>query len=334
VVEGFDAAEVERRPAAEGVLKGAQDGGLIPRAHQAEAPVSHAILSTSPDSDDNVTVVRQGGEAPAGGLRRSAQDAGLRLARGVYRWLPRDQRAYLNLHAYLWTYGDTPRIVGPPEAGRVAVLAPHPDDEALGCGGLICLLAERGAAVTPVILTDGALGGNGPALAGVRRGESERSAACLGARPPVFLDLPDGELQAGAREAGLLADCLRDLRPELLLLPFFTDQHPDHFQANALFLAATRRLPVGRPDIWAYETWTPLPANRLVDITAVAERKWEAIRCHESQAQRLDFLSAARGLNAFRWLPMGRGAGYAEAFFAASLSAYEDLFRRLAGRGG
>jgi LmbE family N-acetylglucosaminyl deacetylase len=278
--------------------------------------------------------VRQGGEAPAGGLRRPALDAGLRLARGVYRRLPRDQRAYLNLHAYLWTHGDTPRIVGPPEAGRVAVLAPHPDDEALGCGGLISLLGQDGREVTPVILTDGALGGSGADLPGLRRREAERSAACLGARPPVFLNLPDGELHAGAREAGLLADCLRDLRPELLLLPFFTDQHPDHFQANALFLAAARRLSVARPEVWAYETWTPLPANRLVDITAVAERKWAAIRCHESQAQRLDFLGAARGLNAFRWLPMGRGAGYAEAFFAASLSAYEALFRRLAGRAG
>lgn len=207
--------------------------------------------------------------------------------------------------------GRGPLVVAP-LAGRALVLAPHPDDETIGCGGTVAKLAERGAEVHVLVATSGgasvAQGGGRATTEADRRSETEAACRQLGARPPTFLDLPDAalgdhldELTAGVDRA------VRDLRPDVVFAPWPGDDHPDH-QAVATALAAADVPPA--TEVWCYEVWSALPANRLVDVTETWSRRSAALACHRSAGD----LSAHEGLSRWRSLFGLDGQGHAEAF--------------------
>jgi LmbE family N-acetylglucosaminyl deacetylase len=217
------------------------------------------------------------------------------------------------------------------------VLSPHPDDDVIGCGGTLYKHVRAGDSVTVITLTDGARGMNHAAppsreTAITRRAEAENAAALLGIRDIVFLDLPDGKLSVEEETVGRLIEELDRVNPRCMFLPFLLDAHRDHRAANRLYAAAVRRY--RRPmEVYAYEVWTPLPANRLVDISEVAAIKEQAIRMHASQAGRTDYAAAALGLNRFRSLSVSGGKGYCEAFFSQEAGQYADLVERTLGLG-
>jgi LmbE family N-acetylglucosaminyl deacetylase len=251
-------------------------------------------------------------------------------------------KASARFYLDLLKYGERPKPLSePPAAKQVLVLAPHPDDETIGCGGVIRRYADGGTPVTVVFISDGSAGfeakglskeerqARALALVETRKQEAQRAAAVLGIGDCVFLGIEDGNVSASPENVALLSEALQRLRPDIVFLPFVMDQHTDHYQTNLLFLAAATGLDGKRVECWAYEIWTPLYANRLVDITPVADVKWQALRQYESQARHLDYVASVQGLNAFRQRTAYQGAGYAEAFFAASLADYRELCGRL-----
>lgn len=270
-------------------------------------------------------------------------EVGTRFALALYRRVaPRPIRSAMRLQVALLRGAPVPEIVDAPKASRVIVLAPHMDDEVLGCGATAALSARRGARVSAVFLTDGSRGYDKSRLppetrterrarernvAAIRKEESRRAGRCLGFEVPVFLDLPDGALRASERAVAGLADVLRRERPEVVFLPFLTDPHPDHWMTNVLFLAAASRVPLA-PDLrcWGYEIWAPLLTNAVVDVTDVIEQKREAMGAFRSQNVDVDYPRVMLGLNAYRALLTRRGAGYAEAFFVATLDVYRGLY--------
>ena len=195
--------------------------------------------------------------------------------------------------------------------GTTLVVAPHPDDESLGCGGLLALLAESGNRVEVVIMTDGARSHPGsqshPAerLARLREQETLEALATLGLPPTVakFLRYPDCGLPVPGSAA--FADAVIGLRrildqlsPATLVVPWRRDPHGDHEATWALWRAAIGGFsPAPRwleYPVWA---WTqvdgataPQPhegrAWRL-DITPVLARKAQAIAQHRSQLGRI-----------------------------------------------
>jgi LmbE family N-acetylglucosaminyl deacetylase len=197
----------------------------------------------------------------------------------------------------------------------VLVLAPHPDDEVIGPGGTIRRHVLAGAAVQPVILTDGKWGGfNGDGkLVERRKAESRRAAEILGSREPTFLDEPDGSLEDSGRVVDKLLEIFRGVKPRYVYLPALTDEHHDHWATNCILNSLLARVAEGeRPVVRGYEVWTPLPANRVVDITEIAELKREAIGAFESQISTYDYAGAVLGLNHYRALRKLRGKGFAE----------------------
>lgn len=119
--------------------------------------------------------------------------------------------------------------------GRALILAPHPDDEAIGCGVLIARKAAAGTEVTVVIATDGrrgkrALTVGADELARVRRGEAIEAGRALGLEPNAirFLEFEDGSLD-GQRDRLLeaLRELIADLEPDEIYAPQ-VDEHNDH----------------------------------------------------------------------------------------------------------
>jgi LmbE family N-acetylglucosaminyl deacetylase len=211
-------------------------------------------------------------------------------------------------------HGAPPEALGAPPRGRVLCLAPHPDDEVIGCGGTLALHRVQGDEVRVVVAFDGRLGldpGDDPAL---RCREARRAGAVLGLDDYVFLGHPEGhepsteELEAGARE---LAGLVGAWQPQLVYAPWLGEQHLDH---RTLARAARLALEGFEGQVWTYEVWTPLVPRRVVDVSGVWDRKLDSLREHESQLARTDLAARVRGMGALRSVHLPSGSRYGEAF--------------------
>jgi LmbE family N-acetylglucosaminyl deacetylase len=196
---------------------------------------------------------------------------------------------------------DGPAPTGPPGRGtarRVLVVAAHPDDEVLGFGGTLAVLAAARVRLRLVSVTDGEAShprsGTAVArdLAAVRTRELRQALGRLGADVrSVTLGMPDGRVARHDRAltgelTALLDGC------DLCVAPFRRDLHPDHDAVGRAALAAgtARGVPVWEYPVWAWHWAAPgdprLPWHRAARIplppTAVA-RKNEALECFRSQ---------------------------------------------------
>lgn len=205
----------------------------------------------------------------------------------------------------------------------ILVISPHPDDESLGCGGTIKLLTESGVQVDVIYLTTGELGCESPEaadqaskvrLSKVRMEEAREACRLLGVANVDFLDGIDGRVGDQPHIAEKLQARLTLVSYSRVFCPWPQEKHPDHAAAFRWLRKALVEVNVPI-QIWLYEVWTPLRPNTCVPIDTTIESKAEAIRAHRSQLACLDYLSAFRGLAAYRSLSCA-GSRYAEAFIA------------------
>lgn len=217
-------------------------------------------------------------------------------------------------------------MVDKPEGQHILVMAPHPDDEVIGCGGTIRLHRNAGHTVSILYLTNGERGikqMNPIRTAELRRSEAIRSSVHLGVpEENLFrLHLRDGDLinQSGTNHE--LRAILEKTNPDIIYLPSFCESHRDHYAANILL----KNNLVRNVTIAAYEVWTPLIPNRLINISAVIQDKRAALLEHASQLNELDYLDATLGLNRYRAAMFKKDAQYAEAFIYCNSDQYFEL---------
>jgi LmbE family N-acetylglucosaminyl deacetylase len=201
---------------------------------------------------------------------------------------------------------------------NVLVIAPHPDDESIGCGGTVCLHAARGDRVAVAFLTSGELGlKHLPREEAwrVREGEAEEATAVLGVSALEFLRCPDWYMGDAVEEAASrLAPVLEREAPGTIYLPHVDEWHPDHRACLPILIAALRRAGRAAPTLLAYEVWTPLAEyDHVENVDSVMARKLRAVRAYRSQVGQLRYDRAVRGLNLFRG-PTAGGCRYAEVF--------------------
>ena len=207
---------------------------------------------------------------------------------------------------------------------RLLVLAPHPDDEVIGCGGLVAQHLRERREVRVVVATDGAQAGT----AAARQEESRRGLALLGEGAALeFLGFADRAL--GDDVAPRLRDILLAYRPDLILVPSPIEIHPDHLALARAFCELVQRdetlfadLAVAR--VAFYEVGQPVRPNALVDISDVAESKYAAIAEHRSQLGQRDYVAYARGLNAYRAMTLA-GATSAEGYYVVDLPSLRTM---------
>jgi LmbE family N-acetylglucosaminyl deacetylase len=195
------------------------------------------------------------------------------------------------------------------EGRAVLVIAPHADDEVLGCAGLMFRKLQLGAPLHVAYLTDGSA--SHPAhptlapgtLARLRRAEAAEGLARLGAGAdtPIFLDARDGTLaRLGPTEAeGLvsrIAEVLSGIRPDEIFLPCRHDGSSEHDAAFALVQRALGRGGL-RPRMFEYPVWSwwnpvlllrPLRTSRRIwriDFHGDQDRKRHALAAYVSQVQ-------------------------------------------------
>lgn len=204
--------------------------------------------------------------------RRLARSAPFRLA----------QSGYVTVLHRLFQWRSAPyQPVAAAAPGRYLVVAPHPDDETLGCAGVMRVLVSAGAAVTVAVVTDGRHSHRSnritaDELAAQRRRESIEACALLGVNDVRFLDFEERSLVAG--EAALearLASLIEDVAPCEVFLPSRRDGHIDHRVINTvarrvLARSGTERV-VSEYPIWFWDaaSWAQpgtAPWRKVLDV--------------------------------------------------------------------
>jgi LmbE family N-acetylglucosaminyl deacetylase len=212
-------------------------------------------------------------------------------------------------HSFAETVRDLPVLSADIALGECSLLivAPHPDEEALGCGGLLSWASHRNRRIRILFLTDGEASHPGslthpPArLASVRRDEARAAAACLGLHEEqlAFLGLPDGALEtlnAAQTQAALnrISGCALELAPALTLVTAWTDPHGDYQAAYRLVrraLETVRDAQLRTYPVWSWLLEAGQFGGRLkgcrVDVAAHSHIKRQAIQAHASQLGRV-----------------------------------------------
>ena len=192
------------------------------------------------------------------------------------------------------------------QLGRTLVLAPHPDDECLGAGGILALLAERGLPAKVIFLTDGEDSQPESAvrsradLAKQRRAEAVAACNLLGVEDVNFCHFSDGKVpfegEEGFEEAVVeLVRSLQEFEPHTVVTTWRRDRHGDHRAAYQMARELIVRMP-GRPrlvefPVWVWEARSPTEVPRGDEVHAVAvqlgdrvfQKKCRALECHASQ---------------------------------------------------
>lgn len=173
----------------------------------------------------------------------------------------------------------------------VLAVGAHPDDVDLSVGGTVAKLAGLGRSVIILDLTRGEMGSRGSAE--VRAEEAQRAAEILGVAERRTLDLGDGMLENNAENRRPVIEIIRDLRPKLVLGPYWEDLHPDHAAAggilrSVMYPSGFSKYPAGgepyRPNEYLFfMAHTPFEPSLIIDITDSHEKKIEALRCFSSQ---------------------------------------------------
>lgn len=189
-------------------------------------------------------------------------------------------------------------------SGTALILAPHPDDESLGCGGLIARCVAAGRAPLVAVLTDGT--GSHPGsrayppdrLRDLRMGELRQAVALLGLAPDRIVELNERDTAAphdGPAFDAVVGKLSKLVRGEpacgAILAPWRLDPHCDHEAASLLAAAVAGAIGIRHVayPVWG---WTIPPETELIgspgtglrlDIAAVLPAKRRAIQAHRSQ---------------------------------------------------
>lgn len=248
-------------------------------------------------------------------------------------------------HDDLTPPGVTTRV----SARSALVIAPHFDDDVLGCGGLIAQLVADGTEVRVLFLSDGSGGeeeiSDHAAYANRRHDEAVRGLEILGVTDVEFLDLPDGSLSTHIEDAAeAIRRTLLARRPDLMLTLSPLETSSDHRAAFAAVHAVLSPLRGGTElddavenlGILLYEVNHPAYPNLLVDVTNEMELVTRAIQAHASQLELHNYLDTAVAMRNLRTTSLPPSVKAAEGYRRVTVADFVTnspaaLVRRLGG---
>ena len=202
---------------------------------------------------------------------------------------------------------------------KVLVIAPHPDDEILGCGGNMIKHIEAGDEVFVCIATKGCLPLFSPESVEKVRNEAKKCHNLIGVKKTFFLDFPAAMMEKVERYEmnGKVLDVIREVQPDIVFIPHWGDMQKDHqMVAEACMVALRPKYEPKVKAIYSYETMSETAWNApnvqnefipnvFVDITETLEKKKDALKVFETQVSPFP---DARSLESIEALAKYRGA--------------------------
>lgn len=173
----------------------------------------------------------------------------------------------------------------------VLAIAAHRDDVEQTCGGTLLRSAARGLRTAILDLTQGEAGTRGTAAD--REREADEAARLLGVTWRKALDLPDGAIANSYENRLKIVRVLREVRPRVVILPYWQARHPDHAMVASLgyeacFLSGLAKIDTGtaphRPFKIVYASlYADVRPSFVVDITPFIEQRHAALMAYKSQ---------------------------------------------------
>ncbi|HTP12566.1 MAG TPA: bacillithiol biosynthesis deacetylase BshB1, partial [Bacteroidota bacterium] len=178
----------------------------------------------------------------------------------------------------------------------VLAIGAHPDDIELACGGTIAKLVNDGHKVAIADVTQGELGTRGNK--DIRAKEAAAAAKILGVVARRNLRIPDGGIELNRANLKKVITLIRELRPQILIIPHSVERHPDHVHAHRLckeawYYSGLRKIETTlegehqkphRPDnFFEFMQWFEFTPSFIVDTSSTFETKMKAIKAHASQ---------------------------------------------------
>lgn len=200
------------------------------------------------------------------------------------------------------------------------IFAPHPDDEVIGCGGLIAYLNENRIKVKIVYMTDGRYGVTGinPIdVIKIREKEAKKGLSYLDESyiETKFLRIEDGKLFENKRIAkDEIKKIIKDNTN--VIIPNIYDNHIDHIVTSEIVIEILKKIKFKNIEVWNYELWSTLIPNIVFDITKYTDIKVKMINAHKSQVEHIDYTDKILGLNKYRSITTGvKKITHCEAFY-------------------
>ncbi len=196
---------------------------------------------------------------------------------------------------------------------KVLVIAPHPDDEVLGCGGTIKKYTDKGDKVYLCVATCAYTPNWSEEFIKNRKKEIECSNKVLGIEKTFFLDLPTVKLDTIPQNKinDLISKCVDEIKPEIIYIPHRGDLNKDHQIIFESALVAARAKPgVSIKKIFSYEVlseteWGEQKIKKLkdvflptvyVDIKDTLENKIKAMKCYKSELKKFPHPRSEKGI--------------------------------------
>jgi LmbE family N-acetylglucosaminyl deacetylase len=194
---------------------------------------------------------------------------------------------------------------------QILIIAPHPDDESIGCGGLICCYSNQ---IDIVVMTDGARGDINKTLVEmkkVRKQEFENALKCVKINSYTFLDYPDGELV-------FHPDCMSEIdikKYTKIFVPHYSELHADHRAAFEFLIKKVNDSHINNIEIYQYETRAAINEDVVIlDISSCIQKKLEMISRYKSQLIEYDYVSFAESLSKYHACKENQKDKYVEAY--------------------
>jgi N-acetylglucosamine malate deacetylase 1 len=224
----------------------------------------------------------------------------------------------------------------------ILAIAAHRDDVEQTCGGTLLKMRALGLETGILDLTQGEAGTRGSAAD--RAAEAEAAARILGVRWRQALDLPDGRVENTFENRLKIVRVLRELRPRVVILPYWEGRHPDHYTTatlgyEACFLSGLARVDTGAPSYRPYKLlyaslYADVRPTFVVDITPFIDQRYQSLMAYRSQ-----YANAEQGSTLFvpeeeirertfaeaRHYGQLAGVRYAEPFVQKEVGLVEDL---------
>ncbi len=196
------------------------------------------------------------------------------------------------------------------------VLAPHPDDESLGCGGSITKHIKAGSRVKVIFLTDGDKGDFENRFAEnyvkIRRQSAQKAMEILGVKDYEFWGYRDRSLhQIEGEVVDRLLHIVEAFPPSLIYAPSPYEAHPDHKTTAKIALKIFEKTGI---TLLLYEVLMALFPTILVDISSEMERKRKAINSYYTEIYYNNYITKIEGLNRFRTTTLPNTVTFAEGF--------------------
>jgi bacillithiol biosynthesis deacetylase BshB1 len=173
----------------------------------------------------------------------------------------------------------------------VLAIAAHRDDVEQTCGGTLLRMAARGLRTAILDLTRGEAGTRG--TADDRAREATEAARLLAVGWREALDLPDGAIENTFENRMKIVRVLRQVRPRVVILPYWQARHPDHaivasLGYEACFLSGLARYETGPPPHRPFKIvyaslYADVRPSFIVDVTPFIEQRHAALMAYESQ---------------------------------------------------